>query len=354
MKRLSILLLTFLFLTITALPVHAAAAPIQVYVDEEKLTFPIDPLVTQGTTLVPFRVIFEKFGLKVNWDQETKTVTGEKEDMKISFQLGQTKVFVNGEEKEFIVAPTSTNGHTLVPLRFISETLGMEVGWEQTTSTITISTTPTNPVPTNPAPSKPKPLTDKEYLDMLPDVEDLTSYAFTSVTTVNMMGMSLETTITGETILQPNYISHTKTESKGMAVPFSHEAYIVGKVAYAKKAVSNEWVKAEIPADDSSSLLFYNRLREAVENVTSTVKGSTRETVVTYNPTEYDKLMNSEYKTKSVSVTYVYSTTLSNTPNKVITEGTYDVEGQEVDFKSVITYSKINEIKKIPLPAGIN
>lgn len=47
----------------------------------------------------------------------------------IKLTLGETKVLVNGEEKSIDVAPFAVNGRTLVPLRFISETLGYEVYW---------------------------------------------------------------------------------------------------------------------------------------------------------------------------------------------------------------------------------
>lgn len=96
-------------------------------------------IVGVGVTLVPIRVISESFGAEVKWDGDTKTVTVIDGDTTIVVTVGSKTATVNGEEKELEEAPELTeNGFTMIPLRFISENLGAEVGYVHETQAITV------------------------------------------------------------------------------------------------------------------------------------------------------------------------------------------------------------------------
>lgn len=47
-------------------------------------------------------------------------------------------MILNGKRQSTEVAPIVLGGRTLVPLRLVSEQLGMTVKWEQETKTITL------------------------------------------------------------------------------------------------------------------------------------------------------------------------------------------------------------------------
>ncbi|WP_144353538.1 copper amine oxidase N-terminal domain-containing protein, partial [Paenibacillus darwinianus] len=47
-------------------------------------------------------------------------------------------VVLNGERKPVTVAPIVRGGRTLVPVRLVSEQLGLDVAWDAKTKTITI------------------------------------------------------------------------------------------------------------------------------------------------------------------------------------------------------------------------
>ena len=106
-----------------------------------------------GTTLVPVRVISEAFGANVDWIEATETVTIDYEETNIILQIGNPIATVNGIELELLEAPQLTeSGYTMVPLRFISENLGAEVGYDEATEAITVSKkAAAEPVPTAPA-----------------------------------------------------------------------------------------------------------------------------------------------------------------------------------------------------------
>lgn len=96
-------------------------------------------VVGTGVTLVPIRVISEAFGAKVDWNGETKTVKVACNDITIEIAIGSKTATVNGEEKELEETPELTeNGFTMIPLRFISENLGAEVGYDDATQAITV------------------------------------------------------------------------------------------------------------------------------------------------------------------------------------------------------------------------
>lgn len=119
-------------------PSTAAAAerPIRVYLDNKLVKFEVQPILDNGTTLVPFRAIFEKLGLEVGWDEATQTVTGTKDGLAIRLTIDDTEAFVNDQSYGLELAPRLVDGNTLVPLRFVSEASGKEVSWNQASYTI--------------------------------------------------------------------------------------------------------------------------------------------------------------------------------------------------------------------------
>lgn len=96
-------------------------------------------VVGAGTTLVPLRVITEAFGAKVTWVDATKEIILEYPDVNITLQIGNTNATVNSHTETLPEAPVlSPNGVTMVPLRFISETFGATVGYDNATAAITV------------------------------------------------------------------------------------------------------------------------------------------------------------------------------------------------------------------------
>ncbi|WP_068620145.1 copper amine oxidase N-terminal domain-containing protein [Paenibacillus tuaregi] len=141
MKRiLSVLGAVSLILSMS-LPASAAPGPISVYLDGSKISFPAGaPYTSQGTTLVPFRTIFEKLGLQVTWNAKTQTVTGSKEDLTLQLTLGSNRASINGVIQKLSVPPATVKGTTYVPLRFVGEAADAKVDWNEGSGYITIQT----------------------------------------------------------------------------------------------------------------------------------------------------------------------------------------------------------------------
>ena len=94
----------------------------------------------EGVTLVPLRVISEAFGAEVIWNEAEKSVSIVSGGKDIVVQIDNKTAVVNGEDKNLEEAPQLTeNGITMLPLRFISETLGANVGYDDATHAVSVT-----------------------------------------------------------------------------------------------------------------------------------------------------------------------------------------------------------------------
>lgn len=127
-----------LVFTLTPQNTLAKANPIKVVLNGDEIVFPIDPIIENGSVLVPFRKIFEHLGAEVHWRPDARTVTAQKEGSTIQLTIGSKIAIVNGIERELDVPARIINGHTVVPLSFLREPLGARILWEQWEQTVYI------------------------------------------------------------------------------------------------------------------------------------------------------------------------------------------------------------------------
>ncbi len=95
-------------------------------------------VVGEGVTLVPLRVITEAFGATVGWEEATQTVTLDYPNVNIVLQIGNPIAEVNARQETLLAAPELPNSSTMVPLRFISETFGATVTYNEATAEISV------------------------------------------------------------------------------------------------------------------------------------------------------------------------------------------------------------------------
>ena len=91
--------------------------------------FDVDAEIINGRTMVPMRAIFEDFGANVAWDDSIKTATAATASTVVKITNDSEKAYVNGKEVILDSPATIINGRFLVPLRFVSEAFGADVGW---------------------------------------------------------------------------------------------------------------------------------------------------------------------------------------------------------------------------------
>ncbi|MEK4329960.1 copper amine oxidase N-terminal domain-containing protein [Paenibacillus sp. FSL R7-0312] len=124
-------------------PAKAAVTPIRIIVDGVQLSTDQPPVMVNGRTMVPLRAIFEAFNAAIKWDQKTQTVTAVQEGTTVILKIGSKTATINNQSVSLDVPGQNLKGRTMVPTRFVSEALGREVGWNQTTKVVTVTT----PVP---------------------------------------------------------------------------------------------------------------------------------------------------------------------------------------------------------------
>lgn len=140
MKKLILLILAFSMI----LSLCSFASDITVDVNGKTLKPDVPPIIVDGRTMVPMRIIFEELGADVTWIAETQMIRATYKtlivDLKIDAKIIMVCDVLTGEIKrtELDVAPFINNGRTLVPVRAISEALGAEVGWNNDTRTVTV------------------------------------------------------------------------------------------------------------------------------------------------------------------------------------------------------------------------
>jgi hypothetical protein len=142
-KSFLLILMLVIVLSFSAANVYAAeeTTQIDVYLDREIIVFTVNPLIDNGSTLVQFKPVFEKLGLKIDWNAKTKTVKGTSKDLNIELAIGSKTATVNGIKKQLTAAPKIINGVTMVPLRFIGEASGRDVSWDSRTKTVYVAST---------------------------------------------------------------------------------------------------------------------------------------------------------------------------------------------------------------------
>lgn len=133
-----------------------------VFVDNSKIFFddqaPV--ILGEGTTLVPARGVFEAMGAKVEWAEDTRTVSVTSKDgntiiklviddptMKVYDMSGLFGALMSGQDFKapetpvtLDVAPQIINDRTMIPLRAVSEAMDATVEWDGDNYTIDIST----------------------------------------------------------------------------------------------------------------------------------------------------------------------------------------------------------------------
>ena len=119
---------------------NAQVGAIKLKINGTYVTPPVAPILKQGTTLVPLRIVSENLGAEVVWDNATKKVVIMQDNKLVELVIGDTKVFVDGQMSTVAIPPEMKNGTTMVPIRFISENLGANVEWNEAEKTVIINT----------------------------------------------------------------------------------------------------------------------------------------------------------------------------------------------------------------------
>lgn len=99
--------------------------------------------------MIPIRVVAENLKFNVNWDQKTQNVSIQQGSKAISLTVGQQEAIVENSNVTLNIAPQMIKNTVVVPLRFVSEEMGLRVGWNNKEKIVTLTNTAS--VPSSPS-----------------------------------------------------------------------------------------------------------------------------------------------------------------------------------------------------------
>ncbi|MBQ9932186.1 MAG: hypothetical protein IJO79_07515 [Firmicutes bacterium] len=97
------------------------------------------PYIKNRRTMVPLRYISESLGADVFWDNDTRTATVKKDDKVIQVPIGADHYLVNGVKYTQDAPAEIVERRTFVPIRCIAEALACDVEWENTNRLVIIA-----------------------------------------------------------------------------------------------------------------------------------------------------------------------------------------------------------------------
>ena len=104
---------------------------VQVYFNQKRIHFLTAPLIVEGRVVIPVRSFLELMGSEVQWNEETMQVIARYKDSTITIYLEESFAEINGTYIEMNPSVTVVQGSTMVPLRFITECLGLNLDWNE-------------------------------------------------------------------------------------------------------------------------------------------------------------------------------------------------------------------------------
>jgi len=134
----ALLAATVLTVALGQIPARASADAPTILLDGQRVTLDVPPAVSGGHVLVPLRGVFERFGAAVSFDDQNQLAIAVLGDVTVKVSLRSPDAWINGEHRTLEVGAREIAGRTLVPLRFVSEALGISVDYDAAQNTVVI------------------------------------------------------------------------------------------------------------------------------------------------------------------------------------------------------------------------
>lgn len=140
------IVLLMLVSAVTSDAATASVEPFNINVNGQSIETDAQPLLENDRILVPVATIVKYLGGTADWNGDKQQVTLVCNDVRVLLTIGSKTVRVGSVNKTIDVAPkiqtidSNGGGRTMVPLRFLSESFGYKVAWDNNTRTATVLT----------------------------------------------------------------------------------------------------------------------------------------------------------------------------------------------------------------------
>ncbi|WP_019138030.1 copper amine oxidase N-terminal domain-containing protein, partial [Peptoniphilus timonensis] len=130
MKKFKSILFSLLLMIFVTSNVFAGRSPLIEY-NGKIVKSDVAPYIQNERTMVPIRFISETLGYKVTWDNDKREVGVKGKDTEILLKVDSKNALVNGNEVKLDSPASIKKERTFVPLRFVAENLKAEVKWDK-------------------------------------------------------------------------------------------------------------------------------------------------------------------------------------------------------------------------------
>ncbi len=121
-----------------------SAEEVKITIDGNALaSLDVPPVIINERTMVPARAVFENIGCDIAWNESTQEVYIMHNTDLIVLKIDSNEGTKNGTPFYMDTPAKIVNDRTLIPVRAVSEAINCQVGWDDVTRTVSISTSST-------------------------------------------------------------------------------------------------------------------------------------------------------------------------------------------------------------------
>ena len=130
MKKFKSILFSLVLMIFVTSNVFAGRSPLIEY-NGKIVKSDVAPYIQNERTMVPIRFISETLGYKVTWDNDKREVGVKGKDTEILLKVDSKNAKVNDKDVKLDAPASIKKDRTFVPLRFVAENLKAEVKWDK-------------------------------------------------------------------------------------------------------------------------------------------------------------------------------------------------------------------------------
>lgn len=197
-KVIFLMFLSLSFLIILPDQSHAATDQSKIILDGQEVILPSDVQVTiiNKHVMIPIRVVAENLKFRVDWDQKSHFVKIQQNSKIISLHVDQREAKVAEKPVLLDIAPQILNQSVVVPIRFVSEEMGVSVSWNNKEKIVYLTSDNNNSAQTE---------------DFIPDSENNEKVSLKHINEINFLNNQLVVSMDGK--VTP-IISHLKDPNR--------------------------------------------------------------------------------------------------------------------------------------------
>ncbi|MGL4346091.1 MAG: copper amine oxidase N-terminal domain-containing protein [Cellulosilyticaceae bacterium] len=123
------------------IPMSAKTMPIRMNLNGKMVSLDKGAIyIDKGNTMVPLRFIAQSIGAVVDYTEQDKCIRIQKDDANIVLKVGERAALRDGQKVELAVAPQMRRDSVMVPLRFVSEALQIYTHYDEEDKVVYLST----------------------------------------------------------------------------------------------------------------------------------------------------------------------------------------------------------------------